>query len=185
MKSKAVFSVSGGAVLLLAALWFFTDTGTLTMLLVAVIFHEAGHLAALQFFGCRIAGFRADASGALITSTGELSEAEEIICAAAGPLIGAIYAFATSVLGNILRSELLLRGAGISLALSLFNLLPVLPLDGGRILATAFNRSRAFLAFSFIFALSVICAGIVLMAKGMGAGLIIAGIWLMLEQADL
>lgn len=177
--------MSGGAVLLLAALWFFIPPATFFALLLAVLFHEAGHLCALRVFGCRVKEFQADASGALIAAGGRMSVPQEICAAAAGPVSGLLFALTASRLGTALHSAFLLRSAGISVVLSAFNILPALPLDGGRMLAALSGNTRACAAISFLTALIILCLGLFLLAKGMGAGLFIAGIWLMLGQAVL
>lgn len=185
MKEKTGFSVSGGAVLLLAALWFFAGSNTFFSLLLAVLFHELGHLAALGLFGCRAGGFRAEMSGVEISGAWCLSPFQEVCCAAAGPISGILFAFAAAKLGGALQSGLLLRSAGISVVLSVFNLLPALPLDGGRIQSVLQRGGRGATALSFVTALLTLGFGLLLLARGVGAGLLIAGIWLMLLQADL
>ena len=185
MRQKTEVSVSVGAVLLLSALWFFFDTVTFLALLAAALIHETGHLAALSFFGCRIAGFRADMSGAMICGAGSLTPMEELCSLAAGPALGMIYALMASAAGNALGSSFLLRSAGISLLLSVFNLLPTQPLDGGRLLAILWDNPRACAAISFAVSFLLLGCGLFLMAKGMGLGLFIAGIWLMIAQAAL
>ena len=73
----------------------------------------------------------------------------------------------------------------LSLLLSVFNLLPTQPLDGGRLLAILWDNPRACAAISFAVSFLLLGCGLFLMAKGMGLGLLIAGIWLMIAQAAL
>jgi Zn-dependent protease len=55
--------------------------------------------------------------------------------ALAGPILGSLGAAATWGLGEALDSELLIALAYVGFLLNLFNLLPVVPLDGGRAIA--------------------------------------------------
>lgn len=185
MKIKPKISVGGGAVFLLAGLWFFLEPAVFLALMAAVIAHEAGHFAALRLFGGGVRDFYADISGALISGRMSLTPLEEIFCAAAGPAFGLLYAFAASAAGNAVGSAFLLQSAGISFVLSVFNLIPALPLDGGRILSALWKNVRACTSVSFLSALIVLLLGLGLLARGMGAGLFVAGVWLMLSQAAL
>ena len=72
----------------------------------------------------------------------------------------------------------------MSLVLSGFNLLPVLPLDGGRALECAVGR-RATLLCSLVTAALVLLFGAILAASGGGMALLIAGGALMVQQAHL
>ena len=84
--------ISAGGVLLLAALYFFMDARDFIALLLAAAAHECGHLAALRAAGCRIRGFSADAGGAVIERRGGAGTGWELICIAAGPAAGFLYA---------------------------------------------------------------------------------------------
>jgi Zn-dependent protease len=55
--------------------------------------------------------------------------------ALAGPILGSLGAAAVWVAGEALDSELLVALAYVGFLLNLFNLLPVVPLDGGRAVA--------------------------------------------------
>ena len=100
--------ISAGGVLLLAALFFFMDARDFIALLLAAAAHECGHLAALRAAGCRIRGFSADAGGAVIERRGSAGPGWELICLAAGPAAGFLYALAASLAGGALGSGLLL-----------------------------------------------------------------------------
>ena len=93
--------------------------------LLALLLHELGHLAVLAFFHRPIRGITLGAGGAKIETEG-LSYRQEALSAAAGPAV------------NLLSAGLTLRTfpvfALVSLALAAVNLLPLYPMDGGRIL---------------------------------------------------
>jgi len=93
--------------------------------LAAAAIHEAGHLLCLEICHVPVTAFQIGALGATL-STGPMTGRQELLCAAAGP-------------GINLLSGAMLAGAAprfllLSLMLALFNLLPLYPLDGGRIL---------------------------------------------------
>ena len=74
--------------------------------------------------------------------------------------------------------------AGMSLALSAFNALPALPLDGGRALAAALGEGAA-AACSLVTASLCLLAGLILAAEGFGPALPLPGAALLLMQARL
>ena len=131
--SKRRFHISAGAVLAAALLFFFMDTATLWTIALPVAAHELGHVIALRLLGLRIRGFRAELKGLCIDYCGFCGTAGHLFAAAAGPVDGLLYAFAASYWAKLFQNDTAALSAGISLLLSLFNLLPVLPLDGGRI----------------------------------------------------
>ena len=161
--------ISAGGVLLLAALYFLLTLDEFMALMLACAAHELGHIAAIRLTGGRVSSLTANATGAVIARSASRSRAAEIVCAAAGPIAGLIYAAFASGLG----SDMLLLSAGLSLALSAYNALPALPLDGGRILeCIAGHRTAA----------GVLLLGTVLAAGGYGIALVIAGAALLWQQ---
>lgn len=133
------WSVRPGAVLALSLAWFFDEGGLVAAALTAAAVHEAGHVLALRRGGARITGVTLSFSGAVLGFAGALTRREEALAAAAGPALGALWALlALAPCGTFLR-----RSGAASAVLTAFNLLPVLPLDGGRLLALLAGETRA------------------------------------------
>ena len=164
--------ISAGGVLLLAALYFLLTLDEFVALMLACAAHELGHIAAIRLTGGRVSSLTANATGAVIARSASRSRTAEIVCAAAGPIAGLIYAAFASGLG----SDMLPLSAGLSLALSAYNALPALPLDGGRILECIAGHR------SLVTAAGVLLLGTVLAAGGYGLALVIAGAALLWQQ---
>lgn len=178
---KANFSA--GFVLLAAALYFFDDNGIVSALVPAVAVHELGHALAIKARGARVVAVDFNVTGLRMDYAGYLSRSDELICAAAGPIAGLTLAFAASLLGRICESEYLLCVSGVSLILSLFNLLPASPLDGGIILSILLGahpdvrRALLFIA-TLCVGMAMIASGLFCLYRGFGAALIPPGLWL-------
>ena len=188
MRGKKL-SVSAGAVLLAALVYYLYDLETVAAVLVPAAVHELGHLAALHLLGLHVNGFRAELKGFCIDYSGYTGAMGHALAAAAGPMAGLWYAWGASVAGNKLDSSWLCLSAGVSLLLSLFNLLPALPLDGGRImehLAVAFlgDRRGALLTETVGAAVGAVLLafGVILMLHGGGIAPALAAIWVLLYQ---
>lgn len=111
----------------LAAVWYFDSCGIFWPFLAAMTVHELVHAAVLLLLGGGIESVRLSFAQVELR-TGLLSDRTELWSTAAGPGI------------NLLCGWLFRRWmpafAAVSLLLALFNLLPVWPLDGGRLLRT-------------------------------------------------
>ncbi|HLH91236.1 MAG TPA: site-2 protease family protein [Xanthobacteraceae bacterium] len=110
---------------------------------VGLIFvHEMGHYVAARHCGLDVgAPTFIPFVGAWIALKEQPHNAEaEAYVAMAGPLIGTIGALATYLAGRQLDSNVMLAIAYAGLFLNLFNLLPLSPLDGGRITAVISPR---------------------------------------------
>ena len=180
------FEVGSAAILLAALIYFIADLDKILALLVPVFVHELGHILMLRFLGLRISGFRVELKGFCISYCGCTGAVGHALAAAAGPMFGLIYAMAASVLASRLGCSWLELSAGISLILSFFNLLPALPLDGGRMLyalACPFMREPAAGKLVKISGLAVgialLALGTYLMFNGYGLAMELAAIWLL------
>ncbi len=103
--------------------------------IVLLLVHEMGHYVAARQCGLNVgAPTFIPFVGAWIELKDQPMDAEiEAYVAMAGPLIGSIGALAVYYVGREYDSRLLLAIAYAGLFLNLFNLLPISPLDGGRI----------------------------------------------------
>ena len=125
------FDVSAGALLLFALAYFFDTGGVFAALVPAVAIHELGHIALLRLSGAQLTRLRLDVFGCRLDYHGELSR-EWMLCAVlAGPAAGLVYGLAALAIGG----EYGETTGVVSFLLTAFNLLPILPLDGGRALA--------------------------------------------------
>lgn len=123
-------------IILPEAYWFFCVCLLLLPLkfvaawLISVIVHEGSHYLALKACRCPVPVIKIGMLGAQM-ETGELSDKCEALCAAAGPVGGLLMLIFIKIFPLV---------TVISLLHSLFNLIPLFPSDGGRIVHCLINR---------------------------------------------
>lgn len=121
--------VSPGFLFLLGALfWLDEGVGLLPWGLTACAVHELGHIAAAAALGGRIEGLSLTVVGAELRIGYEvpLTYGRDSLVALAGPATNLLW----GGLALALHWEL---AAALTLAVGAFNLLPIMPLDGGRV----------------------------------------------------
>lgn len=98
--------------------------------------HECGHLAALTLFHVPVDGLRLGGLGAVIYARGaqRLSYGQELAVTLAGPAVNLLSAPLLSALSARYAWAWGCLFAGAHVLLGVYNLLPILPLDGGRAL---------------------------------------------------
>ena len=156
-----------------------------------IIVHELGHIITLRLYGLRIRRVSADLRGLCIEYGGLCGRQGHIVSALAGPAAGLAYAFAASWAAGRTGNEILSLSAGVSFLLSVFNLLPILPLDGGRVFSLLVSellggrRGDALTkAVGLTLAAALLAAGIFFMWRGEGTALTLAALWLLASQPD-
>lgn len=167
------WELSAGAALVLALLYFFDDTGLVSALAPAALAHELGHAAALRLSGARLTRVKIGVFGVEMRYAGLLSGGRAVVSAAAGPAAGALYAAAAFLAGG---SFWRLSGA-VSVALTAFNLLPALPLDGGR-LVEELTGGRFARGLSRATAICMALGGFALFTRYRTLSLLTMGLWL-------
>lgn len=141
----------------------------------ALFLHEWGHALTARGLGARVEGMELYPFGACVQVEEGGSHREELLIALAGPLCGTVAAGVT-----LLCMELFPGAAAIltpffryNLGLSLINLLPGYPLDGGRSLACLLRRK-----LSSTEAVRVTAW----VGVGLGMSLLALGVWGILRQ---
>lgn len=167
------WDISAGAVLLLALMYFFDDSGYVSALVPAVVVHEMGHWIPLRLCRMKIQRFRFGIFGLCIDYSGQLEGRKALLCIGGGPLSGLLYTLAVCVLGGAFWR---MSGA-VSFVLSVFNLLPVLPLDGGRLVA-AITDQRFAEKLSRIAAVMLALGGLGAALRLRSFSLLIMALWL-------
>jgi Zn-dependent protease len=131
----------------LVFLWFGGLAGVLVIALVfgSVLLHELGHALVARHFGVHVSGIELSFfGGAAKMVQMPRSANHEIAIAAAGPAVSLMLAGAGLGLGLALHVPLFAQIGGINLVLAAFNLIPALPMDGGRILRALLTRKTDF-----------------------------------------
>ena len=119
-----VFLVQGGLVGILLTLLVFAS----------ILVHELGHAVVARRLGVRIAGIELQFFGGVAKMvTPPRSARDEIIIAVAGPAVSLGIALVAIFVDVWVRFPLLSYLGYTNLVLGVFNLLPALPLDGGRV----------------------------------------------------
>ncbi len=136
--------------LLLLAVVFLAFGGLAGVLVVGIAFgsvllHELGHAIVARRLHVGISGIELGFLGGAAKMTDmPRTPNHEIAIAAAGPAVSLVLAGIGLGLGSLLHVPLIATIGWINLVLAGFNLIPALPMDGGRILRAALARRMSF-----------------------------------------
>lgn len=156
MDSKIRVRCSGATAILGATMLLILPLKWVIAMIIAIAIHELFHCVAIQVTGNHICEISITQHGMVIQTT-PLSQFEELFCAAFGPL-GSILLF----LGYPWIPRIALC-AGVQ---GIFNLLPVYPLDGGRIFRVLVQKifpeyaECIFKRTEFLLIVTILAAGI-------------------------
>ncbi|MFI4977065.1 MAG: site-2 protease family protein [Solirubrobacterales bacterium] len=153
-----LLTTSGTALVSVAAYSLFWGWQFAAGFVLLMFLHEMGHVIQLRREGIKASTpmFIPFLGAAIFSkSLGDNALAEARV-GLAGPILGSLAAAAVAVVGALTGSSFLLALAYVGFLLNLFNLLPVVPLDGGRAMAAMapwlwFVGFGALVALVFIF----------------------------------
>jgi stage IV sporulation protein FB len=123
---------------------FHWDLKYIFILIGVLLLHEFGHYIAMRIFKYNELNiFFIPLIGAFASGTkNTISQKQEAIILLSGPLPGVILGTILYSYGLQINSNDLIRIADILVVINLFNLLPVMPLDGGRLVKNLFFESN-------------------------------------------
>ena len=186
---KRRFSISPWAVLLMAAVYFAAGIKAVLAVLISVVIHELGHSAAIKLFGGKVVSVRFDSSGLCMDSNGIESAVGELIVLASGPAAGLIFA---AICSHYPENGFAVLLTAVGFVLTAYNLLPVYPLDGGRMVYTVLSgcigRKKCadiMYLIGIITGTIIAVCGLLSLAKDYGTALLIAGVWLLIAQTGI
>jgi len=119
----------------IAFFWFLLGSPVVAgALLILLLIHEMGHFVVARMVGVEVTPPVFTPLGAVITMlTQPKSCREEAYFAIAGPAVGTVAAFGAFYVGVKMANEDLVTAARYAFGLNLFNLIPLAPMDGGRV----------------------------------------------------
>src|SRR5690606_9896307 len=127
--------------------------------LVAVLmFHEYGHLRAMQKFGIPTKGmYLIPFVGGLAVGDRPRSRWQDVYISLMGPIYGLLMTVVFYLAYVVTDNHFVGLVASMSALINLFNLLPIYPLDGGRVVKSLVFSGRNYLALVFLLTLSAVC----------------------------
>jgi len=147
------------------------------LLMIAVGFHESGHVWAMKKMGIKTKGFYflPFIGGAAIAEEEYKTYGENSFIAIMGPVWGALMAWGCGALYWTTGNPMWAAAAGWMATLNLFNLLPITPLDGGQLVRSIAFSIHKNVGVVFL-ALSLLGAGFIMWKLHIGLFVLILAI---------
>lgn len=135
LKSAKIIKVVLAGASLAAYSWLFSLQFALTLIACLVI-HEYGHIRAMKYFGMPTKGiYLIPFMGGLALSDGKINTRwQDVVISLMGPFFGLGMSVLMLIAYWITGNQFFAGVAAFNSLLNLFNLLPILPLDGGHVL---------------------------------------------------
>ncbi|MDA7745714.1 site-2 protease family protein [Psychromonas sp.] len=105
-------------------------------LIACLVFHEYGHIRAMKYFGMKTKGiYLIPFVGGLAVSDEKINTRwQDVVISIMGPTFGLLMSLVCLIIYWVTESPFFAGLAAFNALLNLFNMLPILPLDGGHIL---------------------------------------------------
>lgn len=118
----------------------------IVVVFIGVLLHELGHASTARAFGqAPVITFQAFGGLTSWTPQGEIGAGKRLLISAAGPAVGIAVGFALLIVRWVATEQgtvpntVLRYAVWVNLGWGIFNLFPMLPLDGGNIMASVFE----------------------------------------------
>jgi len=135
LKSAKVIKVVLAGASVAAYSWLFSFQFALA-LIACLVFHEYGHIRAMKYFGMKTKGiYLIPFMGGLALSDEKINTRwQDVVISIMGPTFGLLMSIGSLIAYHLTDNIFFAGLAAFNALLNLFNLLPILPLDGGHIL---------------------------------------------------
>ena len=122
------------------------------MVMISLFFHESGHIWAMKRCGLKTKGiyFIPFLGAAAVSEEMFKTRRDEVYVAIMGPIWGFALAVGTALMYVFTGDALFAAAAGWMAMVNLFNLLPISPLDGGRIMKSIAFSINSRMGFIFL-----------------------------------
>lgn len=133
-------------------------------LVAILVFHEYGHVRAMKKFGLATKGiYLIPFFGGMAIGERHKSQWQDVYISMMGPVYGLLMSVVFYVIYLFTNSHFCGLVASVSALINLFNLLPVHPLDGGRVIKAMVFSGRNYWALLIVLTLSAACAVVSIM----------------------
>lgn len=135
--------------------------------IVVLVLHEYGHYFATKHLGYSVDGLVFAIYGSALKSNNFYKPKDEIVIALAGPFINVILILCTLALWWVFPSLYLFTRSFFvaNIMVLIFNLMPIYPLDGGRVLLAMFSKKKSRISLEKVS--SKVCLGFGLVMLGL------------------
>lgn len=150
-------------------------------LVAILVFHEYGHLRAMKKFGIPTKGmYLIPFVGGLAVGDKPRSRWQDVYISLMGPLYGLLMTLVCYIGYLLTDNHFIGLVASTSALINLFNLLPIYPLDGGRVVKSLVFSGRKYLALIFLLGLSAL-----FFALSLKLGFALIGFFIVLGVVDI
>lgn len=177
--AKAVKVLLAGSAL---AGWSIMFSWQFALVLIAVIcFHEYGHLWAMKRTGMKTKGmYLIPFVGGVAVGDKASSHWQQVFIAMMGPCFGLLMSVVFYIAYLMTENHFIGLVASISALINIFNLLPVLPLDGGQVVKAMVFSGRSYLPY-----LGLMIISAAMFALSLQLGLALLGFFVVIGALDL